>query len=51
MMLKKTVLPAMAAAYEKAVRSAERMLAALDAAQAEGGDIVGNNCCHAGGFR
>lgn len=42
MMLKNTVWPAMAAAYEKASGDlAERMLAALDAAQAEGGDIRG----------
>lgn len=42
MMLKPTVWPAMAAAYEGAAGSlAERMLAALDAAQAEGGDVRG----------
>ena len=42
MMLKPTVWPAMAAAYEVATGSlAERMLAALDAAQAEGGDVRG----------
>lgn len=42
MMLKPTVWPAMAAAYESASGClAERMLAALDAAQAEGGDIRG----------
>ena len=42
MMLKPTVWPAMAAAYEAATGSlAERMLAALDAAQAEGGDVRG----------
>ncbi len=42
MMLKPTVWPAMAAAYEAATGClAERMLAALDAAQAEGGDIRG----------
>lgn len=42
MMLRNTVWPAMAAAYEKASGDlADRMLAALDAAQAEGGDIRG----------
>ncbi len=42
MMLKNTVWPAMAAAYEKANGDlAERLLAALDAAQEEGGDIRG----------
>jgi uncharacterized Ntn-hydrolase superfamily protein len=42
MMLKPTVWPAMATAYEAATGSlAERMLAALDAAQAEGGDVRG----------
>lgn len=42
MMLKNTVWPAMAAAFEKATGElADRMLAALDAAQAEGGDIRG----------
>ena len=42
MMLKPSVWPAMAAAYESATGClAERMLAALDAAQAEGGDIRG----------
>lgn len=42
MMLKDTVWPAMAVAYEKAAGDlADRMLAALDAAQAEGGDIRG----------
>ena len=42
MMLKPTVWPAMAAAYEAASGClAERMLAALDAAQAVGGDIRG----------
>lgn len=42
MMLKPTVWPAMAAAYEAATGClAERMLAALDAAQTEGGDIRG----------
>lgn len=42
MMLKPTVWPAMAAAYEAAAGSlAERLLAALDAAQAEGGDVRG----------
>jgi uncharacterized Ntn-hydrolase superfamily protein len=42
MMLKPTVWPAMAAAYEVATGSlAEPMLAALDAAQAEGGDVRG----------
>jgi len=42
MMLKPTVWPAMAKAYENASGClAERMLAALDAAQAEGGDIRG----------
>lgn len=42
MMLKPTVWPAMAAAYEGATGSlAERMLAVLDAAQAEGGDVRG----------
>ncbi len=42
MMLKPTVWPAMAAAYESASGClSERMLAALDAAQAEGGDIRG----------
>jgi len=42
MMLKPTVWPAMAAAYEAASGClAERMLASLDAAQAEGGDIRG----------
>lgn len=42
MMLKNTVWPAMAAAYESAQGDlADRLLAALDAAQAEGGDIRG----------
>lgn len=42
MMLKPTVWPAMAAAYEAASGClAERMLAALDAAQVEGGDVRG----------
>ncbi len=42
MMLKNTVWSAMSAAFEKASGTlAERMLAALDAAQAEGGDIRG----------
>ncbi len=42
MMLKNTVWPAMAAAYEKAKGPlADRLLSALDAAQAEGGDIRG----------
>jgi uncharacterized Ntn-hydrolase superfamily protein len=42
MMLKNTVWPAMAAAYEKSKGPlADRLLAALDAAQAEGGDIRG----------
>ena len=42
MMLKNTVWPAMAKAYESSSGDlAERMLAALDAAQAEGGDIRG----------
>lgn len=42
MMLKPTVWPVMAETYENAPGSlAERMLAALDAAQAEGGDIRG----------
>ncbi|MFH0883475.1 MAG: DUF1028 domain-containing protein [bacterium] len=42
MMLKGTVWPAMAKAFEEAEGPlAERMLAALDAAQAEGGDIRG----------
>lgn len=42
MMLKPSVWPAMAAAYESTTGClAERMLAALDAAQAEGGDIRG----------
>ena len=42
MMLKPTVWPAMAEAYENASGClAERMLTALDAAQAEGGDIRG----------
>ena len=42
MMLKNTVWPAMAKAYESASGNlADRMLAALDAAQAEGGDIRG----------
>lgn len=42
MMLKNTVWPAMAVAYESAQGDlADRLLAALDAAQAEGGDIRG----------
>lgn len=42
MMLKPTVWPAMAAAFEAAQGClAERMLEALDAAQAEGGDVRG----------
>ncbi len=42
MMLKNTVWPAMASAYEKASGDlADRMLATLDAAQEEGGDIRG----------
>lgn len=42
MMLKNTVWPAMAAAYEKSKGPlSDRLLAALDAAQAEGGDIRG----------
>lgn len=42
MMLKPTIWPAMATAYEAAEGSlSERMMAALDAAQAEGGDIRG----------
>jgi uncharacterized Ntn-hydrolase superfamily protein len=42
MMLKNTVWPAMAKAYETAEGDlADRLLAALDAAQAEGGDIRG----------
>jgi uncharacterized Ntn-hydrolase superfamily protein len=42
MMLRNTVWPAMAAAYEAARGSlADRLLAALDAAQAQGGDIRG----------
>jgi uncharacterized Ntn-hydrolase superfamily protein len=42
MMLKPTVWPAMAAAFESAAGClAERMLAALDTAQSEGGDIRG----------
>lgn len=42
MMLKKTVWPAMAEAFEFTQGNlADRMLAALDAAQAEGGDIRG----------
>lgn len=42
MMLNNTVCPAMATAYEKSNGDlADRMLAALDAAQAEGGDIRG----------
>jgi uncharacterized Ntn-hydrolase superfamily protein len=42
MMLKNTVWPAMAKAFEKASGDlADRMLAALDAAQSEGGDIRG----------
>jgi uncharacterized Ntn-hydrolase superfamily protein len=42
MMLKNTVWPAMAKAYESAAGDlADRMLAALDVAQAEGGDIRG----------
>ncbi len=42
MMLKETVWPAMAKAFEKAKGSlAERMIAALMAAEAEGGDIRG----------
>ena len=42
MMLRNTVWPAMAAAYESAKGVlADRLLAALDAAQAEGGDIRG----------
>ena len=43
MMLRDTVWPAMARAYEKTSGSLpERLLAALDAAQAEGGDIRGS---------
>ncbi len=42
MMLKNSVWPAMAAAYESATGDlADRLMAALDAAQAEGGDIRG----------
>lgn len=42
MMLKNTVWPAMAVAYEQATGDlADRLLAALDAAQTEGGDIRG----------
>src|SRR5690348_18033028 len=42
MMLKATVWPAMKQAFESAKGDlAERMLAALDAAEAEGGDIRG----------
>lgn len=42
MVARETVWPAMAKAYETAVGTlAERLLAALDAAQAEGGDIRG----------
>lgn len=42
MMLKNTVWPAMAKAYENAKGElADRLMAALDAAQAEGGDIRG----------
>lgn len=42
MMLKNTVWPAMASAYESSKGElADRLLAALDAAQAEGGDIRG----------
>lgn len=42
MMLKDTVWPAMAKAYETATGDlADRLLAAMDAAQAEGGDIRG----------
>jgi uncharacterized Ntn-hydrolase superfamily protein len=42
MMLKNTVWPAMASAYENSkCELADRLMAALDAAQAEGGDIRG----------
>ena len=50
MMLKNSVWPAMAKAYESASGDlAERLMAALDAAQDEGGDIRGKqSSCHIG---